>query len=75
MKRVLALQFCWDDPTGYLGEIMQEHNIQYEIVEADKYPVPDPTQFDAILAMGGFQHVGENEKYPYLETLLGERFR
>ena len=66
MKRVLALQFCWDDPPGYLGEIMQEHNIPYEIVEADKCPVPDPTEFDAILAMGGFQHVGENEKYPYL---------
>ncbi len=66
MKRVLALQFCWDDPPGYLGDIMQEHNIPYEIVEADKCPVPDPTEFDAILAMGGFQHVGENEKYPYL---------
>ena len=66
MKRVLALQFCWDDPPGYLGDIMQEHNIHFEIVEVDKYPVPDPTQFDAILAMGGLQHVGENEKYPYL---------
>ncbi len=66
MKRVLALQFCWDDPPGYLGEIMQEHHIDYEIVEADKHPVPDPAQYDAILAMGGFQHVGEIETYPYL---------
>src|SRR5947208_17136341 len=66
MKRVLALQFCWDDPPGYLGEIMQEHHIHYEIVEVDKYPGPAPTEFDAILAMGGFQHVGENEKYRYL---------
>ena len=41
-------------------------NIHYEIVEVDKCPVPDPTKFDAILAMGGFQHVGDNEKYPYL---------
>jgi GMP synthase (glutamine-hydrolysing) len=66
MKRILALQFCWDDPPGYLSEIMQENHISYEIVEVDKYPVVDPTEFDAILAMGGFQHVGENEKYPYL---------
>ena len=66
MKRVLALQFCWDDPPGYLGEIMQEHDIYYEVVEADRDPVPDPTEFDAILAMGGFQHVGDNETYPYL---------
>ncbi len=70
MKRVLALQFCWDDPPGYLSEIMQEHHIHYEIVEADKYPVPAPTEFDAILAMGGFQHVGEHEK-PYLGICLG----
>ena len=66
MKRVLAIQFCWDDPPGNLGEIMQEHDIFYEVVEADKYPVPDPTEFDAILAMGGPQHVGDNETYPYL---------
>src|SRR5215467_4655833 len=66
MKRVLALQFCWDDPPAYLGDIMQEHNIPFEIVEVEKFPVPDPTGFGAILAMGGFQHVGENEKYPYL---------
>jgi GMP synthase (glutamine-hydrolysing) len=66
MKRVLALQFCWDDPPGYLGEIMQEHDIYYEVVEVDKYPVPDPTKFDAILAMGGPQHVGDNQEYPYL---------
>src|SRR5215831_6550668 len=66
MKRVLALQFCWDDPPAYLGEIMQEHHIHFEIVEVDKCPVPDPAAFDAIIAMGGFQHVGDNETYPYL---------
>ncbi len=66
MKRVLALQFCWDDPPGYLGEIMQEHDIYHEVVEADKNLIPDPTEFDAILAMGGPQHVGDHEMYPYL---------
>ena len=48
MKRVLALQFCWDDPPGYLGDIMQEQNIPYEIVEVDKYAVPDPTEFESL---------------------------
>ncbi len=66
MNRVLVLQFCWDDPPGYLGELMQKHDIFYEVVEADKNPVPDPTEFDAVLAMGGPQHVGDDEKYPYL---------
>jgi GMP synthase-like glutamine amidotransferase len=66
MKRVLALQFTWDDPPGYLGEIMQEHDILCEVVEVDKTPVPDPAEYDALIAMGGPQHVGDNEKYPYL---------
>jgi GMP synthase (glutamine-hydrolysing) len=66
MKRVLALQFIWDDPPGYLGEIMQEHDIFCEVVEVETTNVPDPTGYDAVIAMGGPQHVGDNEKYPYL---------
>jgi GMP synthase (glutamine-hydrolysing) len=66
MKRVLALQFIWDDPPGYLGEIMQEHDIFCEVVEVETTPVPDPTEYDAVIAMGGPQHVGDNERYPYL---------
>ena len=66
MKRVLALQFIWDDPPGYLGEILQEHGIECDIVKVEEVPVPDPTQYDALLAMGGPQHVGQNDHYPYL---------
>lgn len=66
MKRVLVLQFCWDDPPGYLGELMQKHDIFYEVVEVDKTSVPDPAEFDAVLALGGPQHVGDDEKHPYL---------
>src|SRR6266516_2206286 len=66
MKRVLALQFIWDDPLGYLGEIMQEHDILCEVIKVKEAPVPDPAEYDAFIAMGGPQHVGENDKYPYL---------
>jgi len=66
MKRVLALQFTWDDPPGYLGEIMQEHDILCEVVKVDEAPVPDPTEYDAFIAMGGPQHVGADDRYPYL---------
>jgi GMP synthase (glutamine-hydrolysing) len=66
MKRVLALQFIWDDPPGYLGEIMQEHDILCEVINVEETPVPDPTEYDAFIAMGGPQHVGDNDKYPYL---------
>lgn len=66
MKRVLALQFIWEDPPGYLGEIMREHGILYEVVKVDEAPVPDPTEYDAFIAMGGPQHVGVDDKDPYL---------
>jgi GMP synthase (glutamine-hydrolysing) len=66
MKRVLALQFIWDDPPGYLGEIMRDHGILYEVVRVDEAPVPDPREYDAFIAMGGPQHVGVDDKYPYL---------
>jgi GMP synthase-like glutamine amidotransferase len=66
MKRVLVLQFVWDDPPGYLGEIMEEHQIVCHTIKVEEEPVPDPTQYDALIAMGGPQHVGHNDTYPYL---------
>jgi GMP synthase-like glutamine amidotransferase len=66
MKRALVLQFIWDDPLGYLGEIMQEHQIACDVIKVEEAPIPDPTNYDAVLAMGGPQHVGHNDDYPYL---------
>lgn len=66
MKRVLALQFIWDDPPGYLGEIMDEHQIACHVVNVEEEAVPDPVDYDACIAMGGPQHIGHNETYPYL---------
>ncbi len=41
MKRVLALQHVWDDPVGYLGELLHEYGIGYDVVHVEtvKYPV------------------------------------
>lgn len=66
MKRVLALQNYWDDPPGYLGEIMQEHNIPCDIVNVEKDPFPDPARYSAIIALGGPQNANAHDKYPYL---------
>ncbi|HJT58314.1 MAG TPA: type 1 glutamine amidotransferase [Ktedonobacteraceae bacterium] len=66
MKRVLALQHCWDDPPGYLGEILQEHDIYCETVKVEEAPVPeDAARYDAIISMGGPQHAAADEEYPY----------
>jgi GMP synthase (glutamine-hydrolysing) len=65
MKQVLAIQNYWDDTPGYLGEILQEHDIACEIVKADEAPLPDPASYRAIFALGGPQHA--YDPYPYLE--------
>lgn len=66
MKQVLALQHTWDDPPGYLSELMEEHDIPCDIVNVEEYPIPDPAQYAAILSMGGPQHANAHDKYPYL---------
>ena len=66
MKRVLALEQYWDDPAGYLGEILQEHGIDCEVIKVYEVPIPDPNRFDAIFSLGGPQHANAHDKYPYL---------
>lgn len=70
-RRVLALQHVWDDPPGYLGEIMEEHGIACEVVKVAEGPNlsglrADLSRYGAIISLGGPQHAAEDEKYPYL---------
>jgi len=65
MSRVLALQHVWDDPMGYLGEILQEHSIDCEVVNVEEAPIPDPGGYDALIVLGGPQHVPADDKHPY----------
>src|SRR6266568_4035564 len=66
MKRVLALVNIGDDPPGHLGEIMQEHGIAYDAICVEDTPLPDPTGYAAIIALGGPQHAAADDKHPYL---------
>ena len=66
MTRILAIQHIWDDPLGYLGEILEEHGIPYDIADIEECPVPDPHAYDAIISLGGPQHANAHDKYPYL---------
>lgn len=65
MKRVLALQHIWDDPAGYLGDIMQEYDIACDTVNVEEEPIPEPEGYDAIISLGGAQHAYDDVKYPY----------
>lgn len=67
MKRVLALQHIWDDPPGYLEEILRVHNIACETVDVQNTPIPDPAPYQAIVLMGGPQHLYADDGLAYLE--------
>ncbi|MBV8822996.1 MAG: type 1 glutamine amidotransferase [Chloroflexi bacterium] len=66
MKHILVLQHAWDVPIGYLGTILQEHNIPYHTVNVETEPLPNPTPYGAIIVLGGSQHVYDETSYPYL---------
>ena len=51
-KRVLALQHIEIDPPGYLGDLLQEHFIPYDVVMVQDGALPDPTPYGAILSLG-----------------------
>lgn len=66
-RRILAIQQISDDPPGYLGEILAEHGIACDTVQAEQRLLPDHLDnYGALLVLGGPQHVGEEERYPYL---------
>lgn len=67
MKRVLILQHCWDDPSGILLEILNQYNIASDLVDVELEAVPDPTNYHALIIMGGPQHAPDDQQYPYLE--------
>src|SRR5215467_13464850 len=60
-KRVLALQHIEIDPPGYLGELLQEHSIPYDVVMVQEGTLPDPTAYSAILSLGGPEYAGDAE--------------
>ena len=65
MKRVLTIINIADDPTGSIGEILEDHNIAYDVINASSQPIPDPTTYSAMIVFGGPQNANEDEKYPY----------
>lgn len=65
---ILILQNEWADPAGYLGELLQEKSIAYDVCHVEEEALPAPTGYAAIIALGGSQHLYEREKYPYFRA-------
>jgi GMP synthase (glutamine-hydrolysing) len=65
VRQVLVLQHMRDDPAAYVGEILHDNGIEYDVVMVESETLPDPDGYGAIIAFGGSQHVYEKELYPY----------
>ncbi len=77
-QRVLILQHSSKNPPGRVGDILQEHTIPYDDIHVGEDHLPDPTSYQAIIVLGGPQHLYEKDKYPYTaleETYLHEAIR
>ncbi|MBA2393102.1 MAG: type 1 glutamine amidotransferase [Ktedonobacteraceae bacterium] len=65
MARVLILQHAWECPPATLGEILDQLTLPYDIIDVEKAPLPATIAYDAIIALGGPQHVYDTDTYPY----------
>ncbi|HEY7418957.1 MAG TPA: type 1 glutamine amidotransferase [Ktedonobacteraceae bacterium] len=64
-QRVLVLQHIVENPAGRVGDILNEHMIPYDDIHVGKDHLPDPTQYQAIIVLGGSQHIYDKNRYPY----------
>jgi GMP synthase (glutamine-hydrolysing) len=64
-QRVLILQHIAENPPGRVGEILQEHAVPFDDVHVGKDHFPDPATYQAIIVLGGSQHLYDKQKYPY----------
>jgi GMP synthase-like glutamine amidotransferase len=65
-KPVLVIENALVAPVGRVGQIMEEQGIAYEVVNAEKAKLPRPEDAAAVVVLGGPQHVGNSDQYPYL---------
>lgn len=64
-KHVLILQHIKDNPAGRVGTLLDEYEIDYRLIHVGRDHLPDPTEFDAIVVLGGAAHLYDRHRYPY----------
>ena len=66
MKRILILQHAWDNHKGYVGQVLDNCAIPYDVIDVEHEIIPDAKQYAAVIALGGSQHIYAIDHYPYL---------
>ncbi len=64
-KHVLVLQHFHENPPGRVGDLLNEFQIPYHALHVGLDPLPDPTEYGAIIVLGGTQHLYAKHTYPY----------
>lgn len=65
VTRVLILQHAWECPPATLGEILDTFALPYDTINVEKETLPTLIGYDAIIALGGPQHVYDTDTNPY----------
>lgn len=69
MRPILILQHDSDDPPGFLGEILQEEHIAFQVFDVTSgASLPDASNYSAVIALGGAQQVYDEHSYPYFQA-------
>jgi GMP synthase (glutamine-hydrolysing) len=66
LKRILILQHVWDNRTGYIGQLLHDYAIPYDVIDVEHEIIPDTRQYAAVISLGGSQHIYAIDHYPYL---------
>ncbi|MBV9258259.1 MAG: type 1 glutamine amidotransferase [Ktedonobacteraceae bacterium] len=64
-KQVLVLQHFQENPPGRVGDLLNEHQIAYNVIQVGTDHLPDLTHYQALIVLGGTQHLYNKHKYPY----------
>jgi GMP synthase (glutamine-hydrolysing) len=64
-NRALILQHIAKNPAGRAGVILDEYEIPYHLIHVGSDRLPDPKRYQAIIVLGGSQHVYDKHRYPY----------
>ncbi len=64
-KRVLVLQHFYENPAGRVGNLLDEHGIPYDNIHVGTDALPDLKRYQALIVLGGTQHLYDKNKYPY----------
>ncbi|MBO0794515.1 MAG: type 1 glutamine amidotransferase [Ktedonobacteraceae bacterium] len=65
MKRILMLQHIGENSGEYIDELLHGYDVTYDPINVGSDPLPNPRDYDAIVAFGGSQHVYEATSYTY----------